>query len=281
MGLCALVWSVLALDDNSTRAREPFRANDRLTPCCSWASVQLARSPSQTLGLEHLSNSWHAQPQSRASAGAAGGDSVPPDAGAGTRFQHRACLHICSPLANLAKGARRAADHAEAVAYEVAFDAVRLADQDTRRDQAANWKVSGHTSGSLSTSAGKRVSRNLAGNIRQTELHRGCTLHTCTAWVCLSDDAVPEARASTVARAQYAAVFREQCHHLAKQDAGTHATHAAAGRAEAAQEAALPRWPTCARFKNALREGVLGATLFAGSSRPGISPRCVVSTQEH
>ena len=45
---------------------------------------------------------------------------------------------------NLAKGTRRAAAHGEAVAYEVAFDTVRIADQYTRRNQAANWKVSEH-----------------------------------------------------------------------------------------------------------------------------------------
>ena len=103
-------------------------------------------------------------------------------------------------------------------------------------------------------------------------------MQTCAAWDCLGDDAVPEARASTVARARDAAVFREQCHRLAKEDAGTYATHAAAGRTEAAHEAALPPWPTCVE---ALREGVLDPLPWEGSSRPGISPRCIIIPKEH
>lgn len=95
-------------------------------------------------------------------------------------------------------------------------------------------------------------------------------MHTCAAWDCLSDDAVPEARARKVARAQDAALFREERHRLAKEDAGTYAAHAAAGRAKAAHEAALPFWPTS--FGAALRERAVGQPLPQGPSRPGISP---------
>jgi hypothetical protein len=145
-----------------------------------------------------------------------------------------------------------------------------------------------NTSSSLSTSACNRVSRN---SCRANPTYRTSSgMHTCAAWDCFSDDAVPEARASTVARARDAAVLRikihlrEQCHRLAKEDAGTYATHAAARRAEAAHEAALPPWPTCALT---VLEGVLDLrharshSVWEGSSLPRISPRCIIIPKEH